>query len=44
MPAALHPELNSKEDFAQAIENGKSEGKYVFILAYDGDAPADADE
>lgn len=42
--AELHPELNSKEDFAKAIETGKSEGKYVFILAYEGEPPAGADE
>lgn len=35
-----HTELSSKEDFQKAIE---TPGKYVFILAYDGDKPADAD-
>ena len=38
---AVHTELNSKEDFENAI---KTPGKYVFILAYEGEAPADADE
>ncbi|KAK3621873.1 hypothetical protein LTR56_022538 [Elasticomyces elasticus] len=37
----MHADLNSKEDFDNAI---KTEGKYVFILAYDGDAPPNADE
>ena len=38
---AVHTELNSKEDFENAI---KTPGKWVFVLAYEGEAPADADE
>ncbi|KAK3112883.1 hypothetical protein LTR53_010358 [Teratosphaeriaceae sp. CCFEE 6253] len=41
MAAQQHTDLNSKEDFDNAL---KTEGKFVFILAYDGDAPANADE
>ena len=35
-----HTEINSKEDFDNAVSQ---KGKYVFVLAYDGTAPADAD-
>ncbi|KAI7281362.1 hypothetical protein KC345_g4186 [Hortaea werneckii] len=35
-----HTEINSKEDFDNAVGQ---KGKYVFVLAYDGTAPADAD-
>ena len=38
---AVHTELTSKDDFENAI---KTPGKWVFILAYEGEAPADADE
>lgn len=34
-------DLNSKEDFQKAID---TQGKYVFILAYSGEAPAKAEE
>ncbi|EMC97098.1 hypothetical protein BAUCODRAFT_147261 [Baudoinia panamericana UAMH 10762] len=36
-----HTELSSKEDFDKAI---KTEGQYVFILAYENEAPPNADE
>jgi hypothetical protein len=36
-----HTELNSKDDFDNAI---KTEGKYVFIMAYEGEIPEGAEE
>ncbi|KAK4548503.1 hypothetical protein LTR36_009413 [Oleoguttula mirabilis] len=38
----MHTELNSKEDFAEAIN--KDQGKFIFILAYEGEPPAGADD
>lgn len=40
----MHTELNSKEDFAEAVKTGKEQGKYTFVLAYEGEPPAGADE
>ncbi|KAK3673527.1 hypothetical protein LTR78_006431 [Recurvomyces mirabilis] len=36
-----HQEISNKEEFDQAI---KTEGKYVFVLAYEGAPPPNADE
>lgn len=36
-----HQELQSKEDFQAALS---TQGKYVFILAYEGEVPSQADE
>ncbi|KAK5111216.1 hypothetical protein LTR62_005244 [Meristemomyces frigidus] len=36
-----HHEITSKEDFDAAV---KTEGKYVFILAYENTPPPNADE
>ncbi|KAH9828314.1 Thioredoxin [Teratosphaeria destructans] len=38
----VHQELGSREDFDNAIKSNP--GKHVFIMAYEGTAPADADE
>ncbi|KAK5112693.1 hypothetical protein LTR85_011204 [Meristemomyces frigidus] len=37
----MHKELNSKEEFAEAIQTKE---KFVFVLAYEGEPPAGADE
>ena len=38
----MHADLNSKDDFDNAIKSG--DGKYVFVLAYEGAPPPGADE
>jgi len=37
-----HQEISSKDDFDQAIK--ASDGKFVFVLAYEGAPPPNADE
>jgi len=38
----MHADLASKDDFDKAINTDS--GKYVFIMAYEGDVPEKADE
>ena len=38
---SAHKEITSKEDFENAI---KTEGKYVFIYAYEGEVSPEAEE
>jgi len=40
--AKMHADLASKDDFDKAINTDS--GKYVFIMAYEGDVPEKADE